>query len=106
VSQRLTHEAKAGKVTWLALDLLILLLAGGVITGEVKVVEGSTRSELYLLELLLLVVVPEAVLLLVIALAVVVPLGVIVLVGGVDLLLLGAVGDEVGGVAALEATLG
>jgi hypothetical protein len=106
VSQRLTHEAKASKVTWLALDLLILLLAGGVIAGEVKVVEGSTRSELHLLELLLLLVVPEAVLLLVIALAVVVPLGVIVLVGGVDLLLLGAVGDEVGGVAALEATLG
>jgi hypothetical protein len=106
VSQRLTHEAKAGKVTWLALDLLILLLAGGVIAGEVKVVEGSTRLKLHLLELLLLVVVPEAVLLLVIALAIVVPLGVIILVGGVDLLLLGAVGDEVGGVTALEATLG
>jgi hypothetical protein len=44
------------------------------------------------------------VLLLVIALAVVIPLGVVVLVGGgVELLSLGAVGDEVGGVTALEA---
>jgi hypothetical protein len=44
------------------------------------------------------------VLLLVVTLAIVIPLGVVVLVGGVDLLLLGAVGDEVGGVTALEAT--
>jgi hypothetical protein len=44
------------------------------------------------------------VLLLVIALAVVIPLGVVVLVGGgVKLLSLGAVGDEVGDVTALEA---
>jgi hypothetical protein len=44
------------------------------------------------------------VLLLVVALDVVVLLGVVVLVGGgVELLSLGAVGDEVGGVAALEA---
>jgi hypothetical protein len=44
------------------------------------------------------------VLLLVIALSVVIPLGVVVLVGGgVELLSLGAVGDEVGGVTALEA---
>jgi hypothetical protein len=43
------------------------------------------------------------VLLLVIALAVVVPLGLVVLVrGGVELLPLEAVGDEVGGVVALE----
>jgi hypothetical protein len=43
------------------------------------------------------------VLLLVIALAVVVPLGVVILVGGgVKIIPLGAVGDEVGGVAALE----
>jgi hypothetical protein len=56
----------------------------------------------YLLKLLL-VVVPEAVLLLVVALAVVVALGVFILVGGgVKLLPLGAVGDEVGSVAALE----
>jgi hypothetical protein len=45
------------------------------------------------LELLLLVV-PEVVLLLVIALAVVIPLGIVILVGGgVELLDLGAVGD-------------
>jgi hypothetical protein len=44
------------------------------------------------------------VLLLVIALAIVVPLGVVVLVGGgVELLPLRVVGDEVGGVPALEA---
>jgi hypothetical protein len=52
------------------------------------------------LELLLLLV-PEAVLLLVIALAVVIPLGVVILVGGVKIIPLGAVGDEVGGVTAL-----
>jgi hypothetical protein len=34
----------------------------------------------------------------------VIPVGVVVLVGGVKLLPLGAVGDEVGGVALLEAT--
>jgi hypothetical protein len=55
-----------------------------------------------LLELLLLV--PEAILLLVIALDVVVPVGVVVLVGGVELLSLGEVGDEVGDVAAPETT--
>jgi hypothetical protein len=56
----------------------------------------------HLLELLLLV--PKMILLLVVALAIVVPLGVVILVGGgVKLLPLGAVGDEVGGVAALEA---
>jgi hypothetical protein len=44
------------------------------------------------------------VLLLIIALVVVIPLGVVVLVGGgVELLPLGAVGDEVDGVATLEA---
>jgi hypothetical protein len=43
------------------------------------------------------------VLLLIIALAIVVPLGVVILVGGVELLPLGGVGDEVGGVATLEA---
>jgi hypothetical protein len=44
------------------------------------------------------------VLLLVVALAVVVPLDVVVLIGGGgELLPLGAVGDEVGGVAALKA---
>ncbi len=56
-----------------------------------------------LLELLLVVVVPEAVLLFVVALAIVVLLDVVVLIrGGVELLPLGAFGDEVGGVAALE----
>jgi hypothetical protein len=57
----------------------------------------------HLLELLLLLV-PEAVLLLVVALvAGVIPVVVVILLGGVGLLPLGAVGDEVGGVAALEA---
>jgi hypothetical protein len=80
---------------------LILLRDGEVIAGEVEVTEGGTRSGHHLLELLL---VPEAVLLLIIALAVVVPLGVVILVGGgVELLPLEAVGDEVGGVTALEA---
>jgi type IV secretory pathway TrbL component len=60
----------------------------------------------HLLELLLLVV-PGAVLLLVVALVVVVPLSVVILIGGVvELLPLGAIGDEVGGVAALKAALG
>jgi hypothetical protein len=101
VSRRFAHEAKAGELTWLALDLLILLWAGGVVAGEVEVTEGSTRLGHHLLELLLLV--PEVVLLLVIVLTVVVPHGVVLLVvGGVELLPLGAVGDEVGGVAALK----
>jgi H+/Cl- antiporter ClcA len=81
---------------------LILLRAGGVITGEVEVVEGCTRSGHHFLELLLHV--PEAVLLLVVALvARVILVVVVVLVGGVKLLPLEAVGDEVGGVTALEA---
>jgi hypothetical protein len=42
-------------------------------------------------------------LLLVVAHAIVVPLGVVILVGGVELLPLGAIDDEVGGVTALEA---
>jgi hypothetical protein len=93
----------AGEVVHLALGPLILLGAGGVVAGEVEVAEGGTRSGHYLLELLLLV--PEAVLLLIIALVVVVLLGVVILVGGgVELLPLGAVDDEVGAVAALEAT--
>jgi hypothetical protein len=54
------------------------------------------------LELLLLLV-PEVILLLVVALAVVVPLGVVIHVGGVELLPLEAVGDEVGGATTLEA---
>jgi hypothetical protein len=104
VSWRLTHEVKAGEVTCLALGLLILLWAGGVITGEVEVTEGSTRSGYHLLEFLLLLV-PEAVLLLALALVTgVIPVVVVVLVGGVELLPLGAVGDEVSGVAALRAT--
>jgi hypothetical protein len=100
--RQLAHEAKAGDIVRLALGPLILLRARGVIAGEVEVAEGCTRSGHHLLELLLLLLVPEVVLLIV-ALAVVVPLGVVILVGGVELLPLGAVGDEVGGVAALEA---
>jgi hypothetical protein len=81
---------------------LILLRVEGAIAGEVELVEGGTRSRHHILELLLLVVL-EAVLLLIVALAAVVPLGVVVLVGGgVELLPLGAVGNEVDGVAALE----
>jgi hypothetical protein len=104
VPQRLAHEAKAGEVAHLALGSLILLGAGGVITGEVEVAEGCTHSGHHLLELLLLLLVPEVVLLLVVALvAGVVPIIVVVLIGEVKLLPLGAVGDEVGGVTALEA---
>jgi hypothetical protein len=51
----------------------------------------------------LLLLVPEAVLLLIVTLVVVVPVGVVVLVGRVELLPLLAVGDEVGGIVALEA---
>jgi hypothetical protein len=102
VPRWLAYEAKAGEVTHLALGPLILLRAGGVIAGEVKEAEGSTRLGHHLLELLLLV--PKAVLLLIVALAVVISLGVVVLVGGgVELLPLGGVGDEVGGVTALKA---
>jgi hypothetical protein len=55
------------------------------------------------LELFILLI-PEAVLLLVITLAVVILLGVVVLIGrGVELLPLGTVSDEVGGVFTLEA---
>jgi hypothetical protein len=101
VSRSFAHEAKAGEVARLALGPLILLGAGGVVTGEVEVAEGGTRSGHHLLELLLLV--PRVVLLLVVTLTVVIPLGVVILVGGVELLPLGAVGDEVGGVATLKA---
>jgi hypothetical protein len=103
VPRRLAHKAKASKVARLTLGPLILLGAEGVIAGEVEVVEGCTRSGHHLLELLLLLV-PEAVLLLALALvAGVVPIVVVVLVGGVELLPLGAIDDEVGGVTALEA---
>jgi hypothetical protein len=72
--------------------------------GEVKIAKGSTHSKHHLLELLLLV--PETVLLLIVALVVVVPLGVVILVGGgVELLPLDTVGDEVSDVVALEAAL-
>jgi hypothetical protein len=103
VQRRLAHEAKAGEVARLALGSLILLRAGGVIAGEVEVTEGSTRSGHHLLKLLLLLV-PKAVLLLALALVTGVVLVVVaVLIGGVELLPLGAVGDEVGGFAALKA---
>jgi hypothetical protein len=102
VSRQLAHEAKARQVAYLALGPLILLGAGGVVAGEVEVTEGCTCSGHHLLELLLLILVLEVVLL-VVALAVVVSLGVVILIGGgVELLPLGAVGDEVGGVATLE----
>jgi hypothetical protein len=102
VPRWLAHEAKAGEVGHLALGPLILLRVGAVIAGEVEVAKGCTRSGHHLLKLLLLV--PEAVLLLIITLVVVVPLDVVVFVGGgVELLSLRAVGDEVGGVVALEA---
>jgi hypothetical protein len=97
----LPMRQKAGEVALLVLDLLILLRARWVITGEVKVAESSTRSRHDLLELLLVVVL-EAVLLLVIALVVVILLDVVVLVGGVELLPLGVVDDEVGGITALK----
>jgi uncharacterized membrane protein YoaK (UPF0700 family) len=106
VSRSFAHEAKAGEVVCLALGPLILLCIGGVIAGEVKVTEGSTRSGHCLLELLLLLLllVPEAVVLLVIALITgVIPVVVLVLVGGgAELLPLGADGDEVGGVTILK----
>jgi hypothetical protein len=86
----------------LALDLLILFRAREVITGEVEVAQGSTRSGHDFLELLFLLLVPKAELFLVIALAVVIPVDVVILVGGVKLLPLGEVGDEVGGVSALD----
>jgi hypothetical protein len=89
---------------WDQLGPLILLGARGVIAGEVEVAEGGTRSGHHLLDLHLLLLVPEAVLLLVVAFAIVIPLGVVILVGGgVELLPLEAVGDKVGGVTALEA---
>jgi hypothetical protein len=57
------------------------------------VTEGSTRSGHHLLELLLLLLVPEAVLLLALTLVTgVVPVVVVVLVRGVELLLLGQSG--------------
>jgi hypothetical protein len=101
VPRRFAHEAKAGEVACLVLGPLILLGAGGVIAGEVEVVEGCTRLRHHLLKLLFVL---EAVLLLVVALTVVVSLGVVVLAGGgVKLLPLGVIGDEVGGVTTLKA---
>jgi hypothetical protein len=106
MSWRFAYETKVGEVISFALGLLIFLWAGGVITEEIEIVEGSTRSVYHLLKLLLLVV-PETVLLLTLALvAGVVLIVVVVLIGGVDLLPLRAVGDEVGGVIALEEAIG
>jgi hypothetical protein len=102
VSRRLAHGAKAGEVICLALGPLIHLRAGGVVAGEVEVAEGCTRSGHHLLELILLLLVPEVVLLAPALVTGVVPVVVVVLVGGVKLLPLGAVSDEVGGVTALE----
>jgi hypothetical protein len=105
VPQRLAHEAKAGEVARLTLGTLILLRARGVIAGEFEVAKGGTCLGHHLLELLLLLLlVPEAILLLTLTLITgVIPVVVVVLIGGVKLLPLGAVGDEVGGVTALEA---
>jgi hypothetical protein len=94
VPRRFAHEANAGLVTRLALGPLILLGAGGVVAGEVEVAKSCTRSRHHLLELLLLVV-SEAVLLVVALVTGVILVVVVVLVGGVKLLPLGAVGDEV-----------
>jgi hypothetical protein len=86
-----------------ALDLLILLRAGAVITGEVKVAKGSTRSGHDLLKLLFLLLVFEVMLLLIVALVgLVIPVGAVVLHRGVELLPLRTVSDEVGGVTALK----
>jgi hypothetical protein len=59
-----------------------------------------------LLELLLLLIFEAIVLLVVTLVAGVILVGVVVLIGGVKLLPLGAVGDKVGGVAALKVALG
>jgi hypothetical protein len=67
VLRQLAQEAKAGEVARLALGPLILLGAGGINAGEVKVTEDCTHLGHHLLELLLLLV-PEAVLLLSLAL--------------------------------------
>jgi hypothetical protein len=92
-----------GEVAHLALEPVILLGAGGDIVVDVEVAEGGTRSGHHLLELLLLLI-PEAVLLLALTLVVgVVLVVVVVLVGGVKHLPLGAISNEVGGVAALKA---
>jgi hypothetical protein len=104
VPRRLAHKAKAGEVASLALGPLILIGDGGVVAGEVEVAEGCTRSGHHLLKFLLLLLVPKVVLLLALTLvARFILVVVVVLVGGVELLPLGAVGDEVGGVTALEA---
>jgi hypothetical protein len=66
----------------------------------------AAHARYMLLELLLLLVSKVVVLLVVTLVARVVPIGVVILVGGVELLPLGAVGDEVGGVDALKAALG
>jgi hypothetical protein len=92
-------------VLCLVLTLILCLssLMDPTTAHMILVVEGCTRSGHHLLELLLLFV-PEAVLLVVIALiAGVVPVVVVVLAGVVKLLPLGAVSDEVSGVTTLEA---
>jgi hypothetical protein len=75
-------------------------------TGEVKVTQGSTHSRHDLLELLLLLVSKVVLFLIVALVARVVLVGIVILVGEVELLPLGAVGDDVGGVTALEAAPG
>jgi hypothetical protein len=103
VSQSFAHETKAGEVACLTLEPLILLGAGGVVARDVEVAEGSTHSGHHLLKLfLLLLLVPEVVLLFALALVARVILVVVVLVGGVELLPLEAISDEVGGVTVLK----
>jgi hypothetical protein len=105
VPRQLAHEAKASKVTRLALGPLILFRARGVIPREVEVAEGGTCSGDHLLELLLLLV-PKVILLLALTLlAGVISVVVVVLIGGVELLPLRPVSDEVGGVTTLKAVL-
>jgi hypothetical protein len=71
--------------------------------SSLEVTEDGTCLGHHLLKLLLLLLVPDAVLLLSLTLVTGVnPVVVVALVGGVKLLPLGAVGDEVGGVTTLE----
>jgi hypothetical protein len=66
----------------------------------------STCSRHDLLELLLVVVFKAVLLFVVTLVAIVVPVGVVIHVGGVKLLPLGVIGDEVSGVTALEVAPG
>jgi hypothetical protein len=74
---------------------------------EFSLEKSKSHSRHDLLELLLIIIIFEEVLLLVVALiARVVLSGAVILVGGVELVSLGAIGNEVSGVATLEAVPG